>query len=167
MLTSETRRRLLTGGVFGLPMALVWVTGRMVGGPGTAEAGETPQLAVVALNLDDIAAAPPTPAQLAAAKYIDALASEEFGPTPLHHRRPDDAAPVVIDDPEDAPVPEFTVTLIMTASTGNRALIDGKVYTVGQELAGTGWTIIDIDARRRLVSIRDPKTERIRTGTVD
>lgn len=166
MLTSEAKRKLTAGGMFGLPMALVWLTARVIGGPESAEASQTGNLAVAPLSFHQVDVAAPTPAQSAAAARVDALLHSDFGPTPFHHRRAGET-PVVIENPEDSSVPRFSVKLIMATSSGNRAVIDGKVYQVGDKLGDTGWVIVSIDAQTRSVSIRDPRTERVRMGTVD
>lgn len=167
MLTSEGKRKLAAGGVFGLPMALVWLTSRMVGGPSSAEADEIPLALANLAPVDPVGVVAPNAAEAAAAEHVAKLANESFGPTPFHHHRQGETPVLVVGDPEEDPAPDFSVKLIMASSTGDRALIDGKSYRVGEELADTGWIIVDIDANSRSVSIRDPETSRVRTGTVN
>lgn len=166
MLTSEARRKLTAGGMFGLPMALVWIASRLIGGPESAEASQAGNLALAPLNLDEVVAAAPSADQAAAAARIEALRESDFGPTPLHHQRAGEV-PVIIKDPQDSPGPGFKVNMVMASSSGNRAVVDGKVCELGDELGDTGWIIVAIDAQTRTVSIRDPETDRVRTGKVD
>lgn len=117
------------------------------------------------------ASAPLTPAQLRrraeAAEYVQKTQLEPFGPTPFYYVP---AAPVRVESApapviEQPGVPSFTVQVIMASETDTKALIDGKVYRVGDEFRG-GWIIAEIDSFARTVTIADPATSRTITQAV-
>jgi hypothetical protein len=170
MPTIDTKRKLVAAGMFALPLALVWGTGVMFGGPTSAKGATAVPIAAAAptsMPLDTGVPAP-TETEAAAASHIAALEGQPFGSTPLFHPRKGVSAVVVVTEtPGVAPVPVFTVKAILASARGNTALIDGASYRVGDELTGTGWTITRIDADTRSVTIEDPETKRTAQGFVE
>jgi hypothetical protein len=166
MLTIDTRRKLASGAVFGLPVIIVLVAGRVFG-PQAVQADEVTTVEpVVAIDPTPVTAAP-TPEVTAALDHLAAIDAMPFDSTPLYHPAQGETIIVIGDDPEALPAPEFTVKAILVASTGNIALIDGGRYRVGDELEDTGWEVITIDGIQRAVTVRDPETLRVHTRYVN
>jgi hypothetical protein len=169
MTTDKGRRQFISVGMFLLPLVLVQVISLVLGGIGPSHASAGPRPAAGSLaGLEPIAAErPPTPPhQQAAARRATALASEPFGPSPLYYTpRPPKPEPTEMD-PEVQPAPEFTVQAILAASSGNTALIGGRLHRVGDEIGESGWYITAIDAQNRSVTIEHSATDRTETRQV-
>jgi hypothetical protein len=63
---------------------------------------------------------------------------------------------VVLDVPDE--LPEFDLHAVMTAPNADKALIDGRVYVVGQTVDDTEWLVTGIDVTRRRVTLKNLDT---------
>jgi len=167
MLTGETKRKLTAGAMFGLPVGIVLIAANVMAPPPPASeaSGPAPVNPIIGLGPSNHGAAV-TPQMTAAIAHIETLGEGSFGNSPLYHAARPGTPGVVHVNPGDATDPVFTIQLIMAASSGNIALIEGRKYRVGDEFAETGWIVIDIDAVSRSVSIENPRSGRVRRHTV-
>ncbi|MHC5112885.1 MAG: hypothetical protein ACYTGP_00490 [Planctomycetota bacterium] len=164
MLTSESKRKLTAGAMFGLPVGIVLIAANVMAPPPAASNASGPAVAPpippIGINSNNVV----SPEARAALAHIDDLQAGEFGRSPLYHPERTET-PVQTTDPRD-PAPVFKIQLIMAASSGNIVLIGGKKYRIGDTLDDIGWVVIDIDAVARSVSIKDPDTGMVRRQTV-
>lgn len=149
-LGKQVRRRLTFGTLSAAPV-LVLALVRAVG-------GSTPASAPAATTAAPTAPAPHdtfTPAQQKALEFA-ARIKRVVQASPMDHLPPEART-----SPETKPVepvrnPEATRTPVVTAIIGSgeraRALIDGRVYGIGDELQ-PGWTVSGIDARSQAVTL--------------
>ncbi len=156
-MTRETRHSLTGTAAFAiLPLLLLLKTTiALFGGPSSVQATIQP-----ALVIDPSAAGAPqelwTEQQRTAAVHIEFLKDQPFGPSPLHRFAPitPDQTPVV----SRADLPTVRVQMIMSSSSGNAALIDGKRYRVGDSLGKTSWVIAAIDAHALAVTFEHARS---------
>jgi hypothetical protein len=167
MPSSETKRRLAAGGVFLLPLGLLWAAANLFGGPrsvqGQAPAAATPPVPTpIAPNGAPVLDAE----QRAAAAYLAALAQEPFGATPLYFE-PRELGPEIVDDgTEDLFPMSLTIQAVVASPRGTVALIDGKTRRRGDEIPGSAWRIAAIDAEARSVTFEHATTGRTITRHV-
>ncbi len=89
-----------------------------------------------------------TPEQFAATQHLVVLEDAPFGDAPFYYRIRSKRGDPVIVDPIDRPDGgglEIKVQMIMAARGGGRALINGKLYKVGDELKGLGLRLVEVD----------------------
>ncbi len=167
MLSTEGRRRLAAGGMFILPLFLVKATSVMLGGAGPVET-QAATTEDAPIGTTQVIAGPKSneEAQILAAEHITSLENQPFGVSPMYYETHGQVESTEIEHPEEDPPPQFKIRGILSASAGNTALIDGKPYRVGDELADSGWRITEIDGVARSVTIKDSKTGRTETRTV-
>ena len=166
MLRSDAKRKLIAFGIFALPIGLVKVAATMLGGPGGAQAQTTLTVAPPPPPNVTTPGGTLTPREQTVVDRIARLDDTAFGPTPMLHARTN--GPRVVDpSPPGRSVPKFRVKAILVSSTGNRALIDGLAWKVGETLGDTGWVIIEINGNTRSVTIQEPETGRVTSSTVE
>ena len=156
MNASDAKTKIVTFGMFLLPLILVKATALMLGqGPDTATAGGGPNNDAATTAIIDPVTREWTEQQLAATRHIELLRTKDFGPSPLLHQqpppRPNSTRPP--DTPRIHPPPDVSVKTILKTSRGNIALINGRLYRVGGKI-GDGWIVMVIDADARLVLIK-------------
>ena len=165
MASDQMRRRVIGVGVFALPLVLVQVAGVLLGGGGPEDA----KGGVIIPMPPTHQTAPPVPTpdwswsdqQLAAAKYVTALRSRSFGDAPFYYRKPaPDPGVGVIEVPVPDLLPDVEVQMILSAPSGNRALINGRPYGVGDLIDGIGWIVMEIDGMKYSVVLEHPETKR-------
>lgn len=152
--------------VFILPVVLVKVGGSLFGsaGPSTAVGSSS---AVKPRPFKPPAGARAvswTAQQKAAADHVALLKTEPFGSTPFYYRQSVISKTAVIEDPgqrspDDAP-PDLNVQVVMTTRRGNVALIDRRLYRVGDLIKDEDWRVIKIDGHDRSVTLRHEETQR-------
>jgi len=107
--------------------------------------------------------------QTAAASYAKGTRAQGFRDTPFFYEpKPAQVTTTPTHptaEPEAPGVPTFAVQVIMASDTETKALIDGKVYRVGDDFRD-GWVIAEIDSFGRTVTIADPATSRTSTRSV-
>ncbi len=161
MSAHNVKARIVTFGMFLLPLVLVKGTAVMLGrGPEAAIADPVGNTTTATTATIEPVVREWTPEQLAAARHIESLRSQPFGASPLLHQEP----PPPQDDPRQhqttpriQPPPDVVVQIILKSSRGNIALIDRKRYRVGDSI-GEGWVVKAIDADARSVLIEHTKT---------
>ncbi len=171
MASDQMRRRVIGVGVFALPLVLVKVAGALLGGWGPEDAKGG---VIIPMPPTHRTALPvPTPdwswsdQQLAAAEYVAALRSRSFEDAPFYYRkRAPDPGGGVIEVPVPDLLPDVEVQMILSAPSGNRALINGRPYGVGDLIDGIGWTVAEIDGMKYSVVLQHPETKRRTTVTV-
>ena len=160
MVTREMWHRLIGTAVFAvLPAILLLKTGTaLLGGPASANAMSRPFGQIDSIDPSS-STQQWTEQQRIAAEYIQSLRNQVFGPSPLFRSvvqvDPDQPGPVVLSG-----LPEVTVQMIMSSSSGNAALIDDQRYSVGDAIGTTEWVIIEIDAESRTVTFEHAPTGR-------
>lgn len=165
MLTAETRRRLVIIGMFLVPVALVKATAVFYGSgsPAGAEAASvslTPVDPSVASDRSPTLSA----AESEAADRIAELYQQPVGASPLLH---DVRSPEQVDEqPVDPGSPNLLVQAILASEQGNTALINGKMYRVGDVFDGTDWQVREINNTTRSVTIVNTTTGREITRAV-
>ena len=171
MPSNHTKRRLSDLGIFVLPVVLVKIAGTFLGtgSPSDASAAPTPvaldaiqQFAHVTTNY--------TEEQLELVEYISQLEQEEFGQTPMYYEPAEELPEILIsEDPilMELPPPTMVIQAIISSSQGATALINGKVYRVGDEVDESGWTVIEINADSRSLVIKENDSERTETVSVN
>ncbi len=88
-----------------------------------------------------------TPEQFAATQHLVVLEDAPFGDAPFYYRIRSKSGDPVLVDPIDNP-PEgadIKVQMILDARGGGRALINGKLYRVGDQLKGLGLRLVEVD----------------------
>lgn len=156
MMTRDAKRRLVTIGVFLLPVVLVKVVAAPMGHrvPAAAEASNTPT-AVVAIP--PVTVAPQwSEQQRAAAQHVVHLRTQPFGPTPLYYDPPQ---PPDRGGSSDT-LGHVAVQIIMSSATGDVALINGKRYRTGDRLRDAGWIVSEINASSGSVTFKHPASDR-------
>ncbi len=171
MASEQMQRRVIGVGVFALPLVLVQVAGVLLGGGGPEDAKGG---VIIPMPPTQWTALPvPTPdwswsdQQVAAAEYVAALRSRSFGDAPFYYRKKaPDPGEGVIEVPVPDLLPDVEVQMILSAPSGNRALINGRPYGVGDLIDGIGWIVIEIDGKSYSVVLEHPETKRRTTITV-
>lgn len=164
MMTIENKRRLMRIGVFLIPVVLVKGASffSSAASPTGAEAAQAlapvPETPVDAASNDAI-----SQERRDAAVKIAALYKQPFGETPLYfdirEPAPGDNQAVKIDPG----APALIVQAILASSSGggrDTALINNKMYKVGDEFEKSGWFITAIDNKSRAVTLKDSKSDR-------
>jgi len=156
--------------VFMLPLVFVKVAGVMfnVTAPAGADAANAkaaedifqfqPEMLVERQSSTGNASSP-------AAEYAAQLRERSFGPSPMWYdlRR---AKPKVEKTPEPEPqheesIADLRVNMIMTARTGDIALINNDPYRVGDVVNATQWTVTTINGAERSVTVKHQETGRV------
>ncbi len=158
------KRRIGDIAAFLIPLALVKVAAVAIGKgePPGARGSVVASTPIEPIDLDfSTSLESLTPEQLAAAQHLDALKVEPFGDAPFYYRLRDQDNPVTVD-PNDHPVvdpdPDIRVQMIMTERGGGRALINGKLYKVGDELEGVRLRLVEVDGAAYAVVLEDPRS---------
>lgn len=174
MPSPEATRRLTSLGLLVLPLIAVKMASVIMGGSAPASTVAAPAAAV-----DSATPATPAPAKIewtasqrAAGDHVRQLASEGFGPTPmLYATKP--TQPVVhvnpeppIVEPAEAEIPEFALHAVMATPSGDKALINGRLYEVGQKVADTAWIVKNINSNERSVTLTESGSSRSVTISV-
>lgn len=167
MLSPDAMRRCSSFGLFVLPILAVKIAGMLMG-------GSAPSVGGVAAAVTDPTAADTTPAttkvewtadQRTAAEHVRQLAGTPFGPAPMLY-----TAKAVVEAPKepepqpepqkDPEIPAFALHAVMAAPSGNKALINGRLYQVGQRIQGTNWTLRELDTENRSVVLAEDGSKR-------
>lgn len=163
MASPETRRRLSSLGLFVLPLVAVKLASVVMGGPSPSGAAASPAQPAeqnATAGAAGVTMTPPvqwTAAQRAAADHVRYLTSTTFGPSPMLYaatpkppevQEPD---PVLAEQPKPAEIPAFELQAIMNSASGDKAVINGRPYLVGQSVEKAGWTVRSIDVGSRSV----------------
>ncbi|MCZ6735675.1 MAG: hypothetical protein O7C65_07800 [Planctomycetota bacterium] len=157
MMTRDAKRRLVTIGVFLLPVVLVKVVAAPMGhrGPAAAEASNTPTPVVA---IPHVTVAPQwSEQQRAAAQHVVHLRTQPFGPTPLYYDPPQ---PPPDRSGSSNTLGHVTVQMIMSTASGDLALINGKRYRTGDRLRDAGWIVSEINASSGSVTFKHPASDR-------
>lgn len=168
MVSDGMKRRVIGLGVFVLPLVLVKLAGALlVGGPGEVVGDPIP------VPPAPTPTQPPTPDwswsadQLAAAERIAALRSSPFDETPFYYRqRAPDPGVGVVENPVPDLLGDVELQMILTSETGGRALINGRVYRVGDIIDRIAWIVKEIDGITYSVVLEHPETGRRTTVRV-
>ncbi len=165
-MTRNTRRKLQGLGVLLVPALLVKGTALLLGNP-TAQSSSAAQ----EHDSADVTAITPlvkiemTEQQIRLAEHIASQHEQPFGESPMHYNAPIAADP---SDSRAAPPPgEFDVQAVLGSAAGNKTLVNGKLYQVGDTIAGTSWVISVIDASTRSVTLRNEATGEERSQAVN
>lgn len=169
MPSPEMRKNLAAIGALVLPVVVVKLTTLMLGHSAlSAQATMKAAHPVAEVSAPAMQQGQNSERQRNAAKHVQSLKSQPFGPAPLLFA-PAAAAPVSADpttpsvvvtpseSPNDDvdPVPQFIVNAVMSSTTGQRALINGRPYRVGEQVRGTTWTVTAIESAKRSVTLAD------------
>lgn len=167
MMTVEMKRRMTKCGVFLVPVILVKGAGFLYGSGPTAGATAAE---VIAPSLDSptavIASETITDENRKAAAKVAALYKQPFGESPLYYdarEAPTDGGPVVSVDPN---APTLIVQAILASTSGDTALISGKMYKVGDQFEKSGWTLTAIDNKSRTVTLKNAALNKEVTAAV-
>lgn len=175
MPSPETSRRLMSMGLLALPLAVVKLASVVVGIPSAKMASVSAAVDSPATGSEGAGIAPMvewTAQQRTAADHLRHLADSPFGPAPMLYVAVPEVQ-VTIDEPEPEVVaptisepPRFTLQAVMAAVTGDVAVINGRMYSVGQTVDGTDWEVQEIDVSRRKAVLFDSEYDRTVTVAV-
>jgi hypothetical protein len=164
MMSGETRRRALLVTALLLPVTLMKATSSFMGhgspsGLRSVAAATSPPPPAVTKQR-----ATPDQRQIEAARYAESLRRVPFGAAPLllQPQSSNASPPQTQQEPSSAvgPVPPFTLGAIMASGANQRALINGRLYVLGESVQDTGWTVDRINSEERLVILREARTGR-------
>ena len=166
MMTPDTTR-LWSVGMFALPLVAVKLAASVLGGAAPRNAGAAPAVAATepaSPTGPGLAKIDWTAEQRTAAAHVRELGASSFGPSPMVELRMSTppVAPEPVIEPvimPDAPLPVFTLHAVMTAPNANKALINGRLYQVGQEVDGSGWIVDHINVDARSVTLRNQESQ--------
>ncbi len=175
MLSNDAKRRFSSLGLFALPILAVKAAGVLMG-------GSAPNVSGASAAVTDPATTATTPAvskvewtvdQRTAAEHVRQLAGMPFGPAPMLYTavaaapqpKPLEPAPEP-EKPRDPEIPAFALHAVMAAPSGNKALINGRLYQVGQKIAGTTWTLHELNVEQRMVVLAEENSTRTVTLNV-
>jgi hypothetical protein len=174
MASSNTKRKLISMGVFAAPVILVLGAKLYLGSPGPSAAQATPVEQVTTDKKKKPIVAPTySTRQKAAAEYIRRIGSQALAGCPfLYEQRQTQPEQTPGTEPVasvyvDPAAPAFTVQAILSSSSGKTALIDGKACREGQKVRGTEWEVLKIDSDARSVTLRDSSSQRTITVQVE
>ena len=174
MASPDTKRKLMSIGLFAAPVVLVLGAKMYMGSPGPAAAQATPVEQVDPEKKKKPIVAPTyTARQKAAGEYVRSIANQKMSSCPfLYEPRVVQAEPSQGEEPVasvfvDPVAPTFTVQAILSSSSGKTALIDGKAIKEGQKVRGTQWEVITIDPAARSVTLRESGSDRTITIQVE
>ena len=154
------KRRIGDVAAFLIPLVLVKVAALAI----VERAPRGARGAVVARPIDPVdldfsgSSASLTPEQFAAAQHLDALTDKPFGDAPFYYRiRSKSGDPDLVDpiDVPDGDATDIKVQMILAARGGGSALINGKLYRVGDELKGLGLRLVEVDGVAYEVILED------------
>ncbi len=166
---------------FALPLAIVQIIGWLSTAPGPARAVANPSPhEQAASSIEDAFKRIGTQqsilsslkiAESEAVQRIARLQTEPFGATPMLHASPMTQEEVQSVEPVDIPpdetvdlppIPHFHLQAVMSSSAVEdaRAVINGQLCTLGQNVPGTDWTIVQINADIRRVVLKHSPTQR-------
>lgn len=172
MTTSDPRSRVLHGAALVAPAAAIFILGATAGGPASAPAGASPAPA-----LDQALLVPPAPHHadevertLAWLRTVRLPASGEspmVGGDVAPPQQPEaGGGPAVeeatLGEPGAGDVPTLRLTALLGADGGGIAVIDGRICTLGQEVA-RGWRLTAVRADADFIEIthEDGRVQRI------
>jgi len=178
MSNPDTRKNILSIGAVVLPVIAVKIATIMLGHSSATTALAAPRPAVIdgATASSHAERARLTPRQMAAAKYVETSYSTPFGRTPMLFApapQVPSTTPVVSvstpvqDTHPSEPLPSFTLNAVMSSSTGQRAVINGTPYLVGDVVKNTDWVIHSIRVDERSATLGDTKSGRTVVIAVD
>jgi hypothetical protein len=175
MASVDSKRKLMTLGVFAAPMVLVMVAKSYFGTPGPTAAQATPieEVSPDKSKKNAVKAPTFTERQVTAARYADSVRTQPMGSSPFYFESRNTTVSTATNEVPVDPVtfepgvPKFTVQAILASSSGKTALIDGKPCRENEMVRGTDWEVVTIDPDRRAVTMSDTKRERTVTVTVE
>lgn len=169
MSSLDIKKRMWSAGIFALPVVVVLLAAFLLGGSSPRGAHGSivqPTTAVSPLSPENVVSW--TPQQARAARYIDSLKDQSYGPTPLWYER-DEQAPVMVaptPDPIIEPTPtidqppEFVLRAVMSGARGKTALINGRPCRQDDTVRGTKWKVSLIDCDHRSVTLNEIGSDR-------
>lgn len=167
MPSPDSMRRFSSLGLFVLPILAVKFAGMLMG-------GGSPSVSNASATIADPAANPTAPPaakvewnaeQRAAAEHVRQLAGTPFGPAPMLYTAQAAVVEAVAPAPEpeaprDPDIPAFALHAVMAAPSGNKALINGRLYQVGQTIQGTNWSLLELDTENRSIVLAEEGSKR-------
>ncbi len=172
MLTHKAKQKLSVMCAFGAPILLVKMATVMSGGSwlqGASAGMSTGEFAIP----DFVPSSAPeySPAQLASESRIRELNGTSFGPCPMYYNvvieTNDEGEPEVVVVPDVPRVFVIKVQAVMGSSKGATALINDRMYRVGNLIGESDWRITSMSAEQRTVSVRHDVTGEEATHAVD
>lgn len=158
MVTRKTKQSLIATVTFAiLPLLVIIKSADTLfgSGPEIAQASYD-RLSFIVSDADEKDEVSLSDQQKEAFNYIAILKTQQFGSSPLHRVVENS----VIEKPSThakSTALQITIQIIMSSSAGNTALINGKVYKVGQKFEEY-WIIHKIDGEDRSVTLENIKT---------
>jgi len=152
MLTTERKRRIVIIGMFRVPVGLVKGTAVFygAGAPAGAEAATSKLTPVEPADVARQSSAW-SPQHRAAAERVAALCQQPVGPSPLlHNVSADDGTGSHAVEPG---APNLLVQAILASPEGSTALLNGRMYRVGDTFDGTDWKVTAINNESRSVTL--------------
>ncbi|MCI0363378.1 MAG: hypothetical protein L0Y44_07780 [Phycisphaerales bacterium] len=162
MASHDFRANLASIAIFTLPVIVVKLTTAFLNNASPTQVlGSTVEPVSGSAVVSAAKAATWSDAQLAAARHIETLRAQPFGPTPLYHevvQTPVDTTPppVVVVPPRIKAY--FVLNAVMSGDRGETALINLRPYRAGDQIADTGWVVESINSSRRTAVLREPAT---------
>ena len=159
MLTDSQKQKVGAMMLFVAPIVLIKIAAILLGGP-RATHGELAGAGAheSAAKMAAIAAPTYSAEQRDAAEYVAALSQRAFGPSPLYYTQPLKPPPIVQQIEPVIIVDPIAVRSIVSSEYGEAVLIHGLVYSLGDIIPDTPWTIARIEAHHRLVAFRNIQT---------
>ena len=165
----DIKKRMWSAGIFAMPIVVVLLAGLILGESSPRGAhGSVVQPSTAVSPLSPQNTVSWSPQQLQAARYVDSLKSQSYGPTPLWYER-EEQAPVVVPPPADPIIepppiveatPEFSLRAVMSGTRGKTALINGRPYREGDTVRNTQWKVASIDCDHRSVLLSESGSDR-------
>jgi len=150
-----------------VPIVIVKLASGLMQPSGAAAALVQPQ--INAVNEAAIDMPQWTPAQLAAGQHLLALRAQPFGPSPLLVN----STPAPVDATGETPTaetrpdqPEFALQAILNSAVGEKAVINGRLYAVGETIGLSSWRLVAADSDAREAVLIDGETGNSMTITV-
>jgi hypothetical protein len=162
--TRNARRKLFTLGVLLVPALLVKGTAFLMGNPvarsvSAAEETKTSDAAAIT-PLKKVEA---SPQQKRVAAHIAMLRQQAFPPSPMYYNVTEEGTHV---EATEFYTSDVHVQAVMGSASGHSALINRKVYKVGQKIGATAWIITNINPETRTVTIQNEATGEVQEYSV-
>jgi hypothetical protein len=151
-------------GVLLSPALLVKGTAWLLGSPVAQSASaDQKHLGPDATTITPLTKVQLTDAQRRVAEHIASLRAKPFGPSPLFYATSEGGLPVETESIISADV---NVQAVLGSAGGNGALVNGKLYRVGDTIQNSPWIVSAIDPAARSITIRHETTGEVETHAV-